>query len=171
MPAPFIISKVVIGLTQLFHKRISKGIKFLVFKKTWYYEIVEKEGCFISEGGTSMTHAHITAWVIALILFFVAASMQKGGKSKSLKMVHMTLRLFYILIIVTGAILLIGLSSITLMYVVKVLAGIWVISMLEMILVRNSKGKSTGMFWGQLVVAFFVTLYLGLKLPIGFMLF
>lgn len=118
-----------------------------------------------------MTHAHITTWVIALILFFVAVSMQKGGNSKAPKMVHMTLRLFYILIIVTGAILLIGLSSITLMYVIKVLAGIWVIGMLEMILVRSSKGKSTGMFWGLLVVAFFVTLYLGLKLPIGFMLF
>ncbi|QOR67513.1 YisL family protein [Cytobacillus suaedae] len=118
-----------------------------------------------------MTHAHITAWVIALILFFVAVSMQKGAKSKSLKIVHMTLRLFYILIIVTGAILLIGLSSITLMYVLKVLAGIWVIGMLEMILVRGSKGKSTGMFWGQLVVALIVTIYLGLKLPIGFILF
>lgn len=118
-----------------------------------------------------MTHAHITAWLIALILFFVVVSMQKGAKSKALKIIHMTLRLFYILIIVTGAILLIGLSSISLMYVLKVLAGIWVISMLEMILVRGSKGKSTGMFWGQLVVAFLVTVYLGFKLPIGFMLF
>jgi phosphatidylserine synthase len=118
-----------------------------------------------------MTHAHITAWVIALILFFVAVSMQKGGKSKSLKMVHMTLRLFYILILVTGVILLFGLSSISLMYVLKVIAGIWVIGMLEMILVRDAKGKSTGMFWGQLVIAFIVALYLGLKLPIGFMLF
>ena len=115
-----------------------------------------------------MTHAHLTTWIVALILFFVALSMQKAGKDKPLKIVQMILRLFYVLIIITGAILLLGVDTTTDGYIFKVLMGIVTVGMLEMILVRGKKGKSTAMFWAILVVAFLVTLYMGLKLPIGF---
>ncbi len=118
-----------------------------------------------------MTHAHITSWVVALILFFVALSLQKSGKEKPAKMVQMTLRLFYVLIIITGVQLLFGLTSLPASYILKSLLGIVTIGMLEMILVRRKKGKPTTMFWGLLVVSFLVTIYLGLSLPIGFWVF
>ena len=118
-----------------------------------------------------MTHAHITTWVIALILFFVGISMQKGGKTKPLKMVHMTLRLFYLFILGTGFILLLGLDALPGLYILKIIAGVWVIGLMEMILVFGGKGKSTNIFWIQLIIAFILALYLGLKLPLGFAIF
>jgi hypothetical protein len=114
-----------------------------------------------------MTHAHITTWLIALILFFIAIGLQKNGKEKGLKIVHMILRLFYLLIIATGAMLLFSIN-IDSRYVIKAILGILVIGFFEMVLIRSTKGKSTGVFWGLLIVAFVITVYLGLQLPLGF---
>jgi hypothetical protein len=116
-----------------------------------------------------MTHAHITSWVIALILFFVTVSLQRGNSPKA-KMMQMILRLFYLVIIGTGMLLLHSIASIPPLYIVKAIIGIWVIGTMEMILVRTAKGKSTQMFWVQFVIAFIVVLYLGLTLPLGFYL-
>jgi hypothetical protein len=124
----------------------------------------------VFKGGFHMTHAHITAWVVALILFFVTVSLQRGNSPKA-RMMQMILRLFYLIIIGTGALLLHSIASIPPLYIVKVLVGVWVIGTMEMILVRAAKGKSTNMFWIQFVIAFIVVLYLGLKLPLGFYLF
>jgi Protein of unknown function (DUF1516) len=115
-----------------------------------------------------MTHAHITTWVVALILFFVALSLQKSGKAKGAKIVHMVLRLFYLLIIGTGIWMLTSLSNIDMMYVLKSLVGIWVIAAVEMILIRTGKGKKTGILWIQLIVSLILVIYLGLRLPLGF---
>ena len=117
---------------------------------------------------TSTTHLHITTWVIGLILFFLAAT----GIVKS-KGVHMALRLFYILIIISGGALYYkyaiefrapegGMD-----YDMKFLFGILLIGMMEMVLVRQKKNKSTTIFWGLFVVFLFLTLFYGLKLPIG----
>lgn len=115
-----------------------------------------------------MTHAHITTWVVAIVLFFVVLSLQKSGKAKGAKIVHMVLRLFYLLIILTGVLMLFSISSIDMMYVLKSLVGIWVIAMLEMILVRTKKEKKTTVLWAQFVVALILVLYLGFSLPLGF---
>ncbi|MBM7586481.1 ABC-type transport system involved in cytochrome c biogenesis permease subunit [Bacillus pakistanensis] len=115
------------------------------------------------------THAHITTWAIALILFFVALGLHNSGKEKARKIVHMTLRLFYLLIILTGALLFWKHQGINpALYGIKALAGIWIIAMFEMILVRTSKGEKTGAFWVQFIIALLVLLYLGLRLPLGF---
>ncbi|CAH0344436.1 hypothetical protein BCI9360_00691 [Bacillus sp. CECT 9360] len=110
-----------------------------------------------------MTHIHITTWVVALILFFVAVSMNKDAKG--FKIVHMILRVFYVLIILTGFALI---GSQFGYYAIKAIVGIIVIGMMEMILVRSKKGKSTGALWAVFVVAFAAVLYLGLSLPQGF---
>jgi hypothetical protein len=119
----------------------------------------------VLKGGLCMTHAHITAWVVALILFFVTVSMQRSNSPKA-RMMQMILRLFYLIIIGTGALLLHSIASIPPLYIVKVIVGVWVIGAMEMILVRAAKGKSTNMFWIQFVIAFIVVLYLGFKLPL-----
>lgn len=118
-----------------------------------------------------MTHAHITTWVLALILFFVALGLHNSGKAKGAKIVQMVLRLFYILIIVTGALMLHSIASISFEYVLKTIIGIWVIASLEMILVRTAKNKSTKGSWIQLVISFIIVMYLGLSLPLGFWIF
>ncbi|BBP88362.1 hypothetical protein BsIDN1_19800 [Bacillus safensis] len=47
------------------------------------------------------THLHITAWVLGIILFFVAFALA-GKNDKGAKIVHMIVRLFYLIIIATG---------------------------------------------------------------------
>ncbi|NUK28702.1 YisL family protein [Parageobacillus sp. VR-IP] len=117
-----------------------------------------------------MTHAHITSWLIAIILFLIAVSLQRSGSAKA-KMVQMVLRLFYIITIVTGVLLLHSLASLSILYVIKTLAGLWVIGAMEMVLMAMKKGKSTAVAWVQWVVALALALFLGLMLPLGIDLF
>ncbi|MFJ7825216.1 YisL family protein [Psychrobacillus sp. NPDC096623] len=109
------------------------------------------------------THLHITTWVVALILFFVALAIANP------KVVHMILRLFYILIIITGVALFIkGMDfGQGMLYGLKFLAGILVIGMMEMTLVKKAKGKPYTTFLVLVFVFFFIALFLGFKLPMG----
>jgi uncharacterized membrane protein SirB2 len=118
-----------------------------------------------------MTHAHITAWAVGIILFFVAYTMYKNRNSKA-KMVHMITRLMYILIIITGfllyqSIMKTATGNIHMWYGMKMLVGVWVIGAMEMVLVRTKKEKSTNGAWIQFVIALLVVLYLGLRLPLN----
>lgn len=110
---------------------------------------------------TNSTHIHITTWVLAIVLFFIAAVASKPNKG-----VHMALRLMYILIIISGGALFMEYRSVIseggMYYDMKLLFGVLVIGFMEMILVRKNKGKSTTMFWVLFGIAFLVTLYLGL---------
>ena len=117
-----------------------------------------------------MIHAHMTAWFLALILFFVSIGLHKSGKEKGSKIVHMILRVVYLLILLTGFMLLSSIN-ITIMYVLKAAVGLWVISMLEMILIRTKKNEKASILWIQFVVALLLVLYLGLSLPLGTDLF
>lgn len=115
---------------------------------------------------TSTTHMHITTWVIALVLFLVAAL-----SGKKMKAVHMVLRLMYILVIVTGMSLFLEwrdkISESSMNYDMKVLFGILVIGFMEMVLVRKNKGKSVNMFWVLFGIVLLITLYLGFSMGIG----
>jgi cation transport ATPase len=115
---------------------------------------------------TSGTHLHITTWVIALVLFFIAAF-----ASKKLTGVQMALRVMYILIIITGGALFLEwrdkIAESGMNYDMKVLFGILVIAFMEMILGRKNKGKSLNIFWVLFGVVLLVTLYLGLSMGIG----
>ncbi|MDY0407859.1 DUF1516 family protein [Paracerasibacillus soli] len=96
------------------------------------------------------THFHITAWVLAVILLIVVVVLHKQGKAKGAKITHMILRLAYLLILISGGILLYKYFTIEGMkaslrgeVVVKAIAGIWVIYAMEMIGVKTAKGKPT----------------------------
>jgi hypothetical protein len=115
-----------------------------------------------------MIHSHVTAWIIALILFIVALNLHKKGNAKGFKIVQMVLRVFYLLIIGTGIGLLTMVTHIDVWYVLKAFVGLWIIGLFEMILSRTAKGRSTSVFWIQFVVAFLLVLYLGfVKLPMS----
>ncbi|MBD8067587.1 YisL family protein [Bacillus sp. PS06] len=113
-----------------------------------------------------MTHAHITSWALTLILFFVVLYLEKSAKAKGAKIVHMILRVFYILTIATGAQLLIGAASLPFLYIVKILLGVLTIGFFEMVLVRGKKGKPTNVFWILLIISLIATITLGFTLPI-----
>lgn len=114
---------------------------------------------------TNQTHLHITTWVVGIVIFLIAAL--SGKQSKGL---HMLLRLFYILIIITGGALFIkGMDyGQGMLYGFKFLGGIFVIGMMEMVLVRQKKNKPTTMFWVLFAVFLLITMFLGFKLPMGF---
>ncbi|MRX73511.1 DUF1516 family protein [Bacillus lacus] len=118
-----------------------------------------------------MTHMHITAWVLGIIIFFVAYQMHRAGKATQLKIVHMILRMIYVLIILTGILLLTSVSSLSLEYIIKAVVGLWTVGMMEMILVRGKKNKPTRVFWIQFGVAAVLSILLGLRLPLGFQIF
>ncbi|PID02543.1 MULTISPECIES: YisL family protein [unclassified Sporosarcina] len=119
---------------------------------------------------TDTTHMHIFTWVVGIVLFFVTASMANGTKGK--KITHMILRLFYVLIIITGAALFFKHMSIdSMLYGIKFVLGILTIGFMEMVLVRGSKGKNTGLMWILFIIALLATMFVGFKLPVGFNFF
>jgi hypothetical protein len=112
------------------------------------------------------THFHIFTWVVGIILFLVAAVLADGSKGK--KITHMIARLFYVLIVVSGFLLFLNWSSQdAALYGVKFLLGLVTIGMMEMVLVRSSKGKKVTTFWILFFVFLFATMFLGFKLPAG----
>ncbi|WP_406621641.1 YisL family protein [Bacillus atrophaeus] len=118
-----------------------------------------------------MTHMHIASWIVALILLFVSYGLYSSGSAKGVKITHMILRLFYILIILTGAELFIRFANFNGEYAGKMLLGIITIGLMEMILIRKKKEKSTGGLWIGFIIVLVLTVLLGLHLPIGFHLF
>lgn len=113
------------------------------------------------------THLHITTWVIGLILFFAAVMMTNDSKGQ--KITQMVLRVFYIFILLTGiALFMDGMDfDMGMLYGFKLLGGIIIIGMMEMILARMKKQKPSTMFWILLFVFLFITMFLGFKLPMG----
>lgn len=113
-----------------------------------------------------MIHAHVTSWFFALILFVIALLLNKNGKAKGFKIVQMIIRVLYLLIIITGGTLVIQYYQVSLLYFVKAAAGLWVIFLIEMILLRASRNGKSTVLWYQFVVALLLVFYLGYKLPL-----
>lgn len=116
-----------------------------------------------------MVHAHLGSLVLTLILFFITLHLQKKGRN--IKILKMILRVMYILIILTGAIMIFSLYQITALYVLKSALGLVIIGLFEMILAGSGKGKNLAVFWFIILIILIVTIYLGLKLPLGLYLF
>ena len=116
-----------------------------------------------------MIHLHLTSIVIAIILFLVSAMMQAGSKGQ--KVTHMILRVFYILILISGGYVFSKMmaGSLAMEYGLKLLGGLFVISMMELVLVRKEKEKSTGVLWILFIIFLAFTVYMGYRLPLGFL--
>ncbi|MFD1067885.1 YisL family protein [Oceanobacillus locisalsi] len=121
-----------------------------------------------------MTHMHITSWALGLILFIVALILYKKSSTKPATIVHMILRLVYLFIIITGGLLTwdyiqgFGMPELG-EAIVKSLAGLWLVVMMELILVSLKKGKGTTGKWIQFAIALIIVIVLGFfRLPMGF---
>lgn len=119
------------------------------------------------------THLHVTAWALAFILFIIVVALNKSGKAKGAKIVHMILRLDYLLILYSGGTLLAYYFDGSPMMgeaIFKGLAGLWAIFSMEMIGIKMARHEATKSFWIQLVIAVVITLALGFgRLPLGFL--
>lgn len=113
-----------------------------------------------------MTHAHITAWILALILFIVIVFFQKQGRK--MKILHMILRFFYLILIGTGIAMLFGLYKIDFLYVLKSILGVGLIGIFEMVLGRGARRENTQKLLILFLITLVLVLYLGFKLPLGF---
>lgn len=110
------------------------------------------------------THLHVGAWVIAFILLFAVVLLHKQSNARAAKIVQMVLRLFYIVILISGILLLWNYfhgSDYLLVALIKSFAGLWLIGAMEMVSVGTAKGQSTRAAWIQVVIAFVITLVLG----------
>lgn len=111
-------------------------------------------------------HSHVSAWAMALILFFVVYFLESGGKKKASKILQMVLRLFYILIILTG-ISLLYLIGFPVKFIIKAFLAIWLIYSMEMIITRKAKGllmgRSQTSLWLQFVVSIVLVLLIGYR--------
>ena len=90
-----------------------------------------------------------------------------GKRFKGQKIVHMTARLFYVLIVISGLMLFITWKARCALYGVKFLLGLVTIGLMEMVLVRSIKGKNVSTLWILFFVFLFATMFLGFKLPVG----
>jgi len=108
-----------------------------------------------------MAHLHITAWVIAFILLFVVTLLYRKDNFKTGKILHMILRLDYLLILFSGGSLFFDYSKYSGELFIKVIAGLWTIVAMEMITVKAGKGKSTKVWWVQFAVAALIAIILG----------
>src|SRR5690625_1492366 len=115
-----------------------------------------------------MAHLHIMAWVVAFILLFVVVSFYRKDGAKAGKILHMVLRLDYLIILISGIGLFMEYKSYPGELFVKIIAGLWAIVAMEMITVGTNKNKSTKAWWIQCVVVALMAIILGLGgLPHG----
>lgn len=103
---------------------------------------------------TGMLHTHSVAWVIMIILFLVSYFVPKQ------KVTKMILRLFYLIMIFSGGYMFFQ-GGYNPAFHLKIACAIILIGMMEMILARRGKGKSTLPFWIIFIVLLVVVLLVG----------
>lgn len=107
---------------------------------------------------TGMLHTHSAAWLIMIILFLVSYFV---SKQKVKKVTHMILRLFYLIQLFSGGYMFFQSGGYGGEYHIKITCAIILIGMMEMILVRQKKGKNTLPFWIIFGVLLVVVLLIG----------
>ena len=109
-----------------------------------------------------MIHFHIFSWLVTIILFFVVYMKVTN------KPVHMVLRLFMVLTLISGLVIFIQAMGINgMLYGIKFILGLAVIGLIEMTIAKKKKNKiSQGVFIATIVVMV-LTILLGSYLPMG----
>lgn len=107
----------------------------------------------------ALVESHVGAWEVAFVLLIVGYLLYRLRKEKVAKILHMILRLMAVIIVVSGGWMLFQFHAADVLYYVKGLLGIVTIGLMEMALVRGSKGTpSHGFFIGALVLLVIVIL-------------
>ncbi|MFC6332974.1 YisL family protein [Paenibacillus septentrionalis] len=104
---------------------------------------------------TAIYHTHASSWIILVILFVLSYFLHKN------KVLPMILRLFYLIMIGTGAYMLFGIGGYEGAYHLKMLLAILLIGVMEMILGRRKRGKNVLPLWIALVILLVVVVLIG----------
>ncbi|MBU8905014.1 YisL family protein [Desertibacillus haloalkaliphilus] len=110
--------------------------------------------------------SHIGSWALLVLLFIISYILLRAGKAKGQKITHMILRLFYVIMVVSGLGMLFQLGF-PLNFSIKAVIGLWLIYVMEILLVRTQKGvldsKQTTYYWIQLIVSLIIVVLLGFR--------
>ena len=110
--------------------------------------------------GNIFYFTHIDTWIVTILLFIISYILLKANKQKAQKITHMILRLLFLVMFITGLVLVFQ-YKFMLMTIIKMLIGIWLIASMELILVRGRKGEPTGAFWIQFIISLAAVLIIG----------
>lgn len=121
-----------------------------------------------------MLHIHIMTWALAIVLFFATYFnfSEKQGATPYFKPIHMLLRLFMVLVLISGFWLWIQAFTMDnegshIVLLLKMLCGVGVIALMEVTIAKRKKGQpSNGMLWITIVLIL-ITMTLGTILPRG----
>lgn len=103
---------------------------------------------------TGMYHTHASSWAILVILFIISYFLTKN------KVLPMILRLFYLIMIGTGAYMLFT-GDYNGAFHLKALLAIIMIGLMEMVLGRRKKGKNALPFLIGIIVLLVVIVLIG----------
>jgi len=100
-------------------------------------------------------HAHVGFWTLGLIVFVLTFILYIIGTNKPARILHMILRLLYILIIITGVVMVAKLYSADnfVWSTIKGLFGLLVIGMMDTLLNKARKRTTSVVYWIILIIA------------------
>jgi len=108
----------------------------------------------------AFSHTHASAWFLTLLLFAIAFVFLRKGNGKALKITQMILRLFFVIMLISGLGMIVA-YQFPAIYILKGLLAFALIGLMEMILVRSGKGKNTKPLWLSFVVVLPIVLLIG----------
>lgn len=119
----------------------------------------------------SQTYTHMFSWFVLLFLFFFVLIMHKGSNGR--KILHMIVRLMYVIVIITGGALYVLMmnSDLSFVYILKVVAGLIFIVLVEITIIRANQSKKFQIPFLLSLVMIFLMMILGYYLPMGMDMF
>lgn len=112
----------------------------------------------------ALLHSHVSSWFLGIFLFILALIFIKLEMPKGKKITHMILRVFYIIILITGVSLLVH-TQFPISHIIKGLLALWLISIVEMYLARNEQlnRQSKLIYWLQIIIALVFIFLIGYR--------
>lgn len=116
-------------------------------------------------------YVHLISWV-AIVVLTVTALAIYSKSTKGFTILQMINRIFYILVILSGVMMVqYSVEQSWILAVFKILMGIIVIGVVEMLLSYRKQQKPTGMFLMIFIIVVLITVSLGFYLSGGYPLF
>ncbi|MBF2613622.1 YisL family protein [Listeria welshimeri] len=116
-------------------------------------------------------YVHLISWV-AIVVLTVTALAIYSKSTKGFTILQMINRIFYILIILSGVMMVqYSVEQSWILAIFKILMGIIVIGVVEMLLSYRKQQKPTGMFLMIFIIVVVITVSLGFYLSGGYPLF
>lgn len=116
-------------------------------------------------------YVHLISWVTIVVLTVTALAIYSKS-TKGFTILQMVNRIFYILVILSGVMMVqYSVEQSWILAIFKILMGIIVIGVVEMLLSYRKQQKPTGMFLMIFIIVVVITVSLGFYLSGGYPLF